>query len=171
VGMVILTRDMKASAREELARRLGLPGVWREWVEEGARLFQETLPRLVTSHLREEARARVFDLLRPYRHLEPLIAGAAASKGVKRKNLLRYLTRWRYVRPLLTGDDLKELGLRPGPVYQKVLDGLLRARLEGKVKTRRDETKWVKYIYKSLSPGSFNSPEGRVRGIDALGVF
>ena len=48
----------------------------------------------------------------------------------------RYMAEWRHVRPTLTGDDLRALGLPPGPVYTRILDTLLSARLDGKV---RDE--------------------------------
>ena len=48
----------------------------------------------------------------------------------------RYMAEWRHVRPALTGDDLRALGLPPGPVYTRILDTLLSARLDGKV---RDE--------------------------------
>ncbi len=44
-----------------------------------------------------------------------------------------YMSVWRFVRPTLTGDDLRVLGLPPGPVYAEILDRLLAARLDGEV--------------------------------------
>jgi tRNA nucleotidyltransferase (CCA-adding enzyme) len=38
----------------------------------------------------------------------------------------RYMTEWRHVRPRITGDDLRALGLPPGPVYTRILDGCWR---------------------------------------------
>jgi len=42
------------------------------------------------------------------------------------------------VRPerLLTGDDLQEMGLRPGPLFAEILRSLEDAQLDGQVKTR-----------------------------------
>jgi poly(A) polymerase len=40
--------------------------------------------------------------------------------------------------PAITGDDLKALGLEPGPLYKELLGALREAQLEGKVKTRED---------------------------------
>ena len=49
------------------------------------------------------------------------------------------------VRPerLLTGDDLRNLGFRPGPVFSKILRNLEDAQLEGQVKTREAAREFV----------------------------
>jgi poly(A) polymerase len=46
--------------------------------------------------------------------------------------------------PLLTGDDLKDLGLPPGPVYKELLDAVREAQLEGTLTTRADALEFVK---------------------------
>ncbi len=38
--------------------------------------------------------------------------------------------------PLITGDDLKQLGLEPGPRYKKILDAVRETQLEGTITTR-----------------------------------
>ena len=45
----------------------------------------------------------------------------------------RYWAEWRDVRPMLNGDDLRALGLPPGPLYTRLLDRLLAAWLDGEV--------------------------------------
>jgi hypothetical protein len=40
--------------------------------------------------------------------------------------------------PLVTGDDLKLLGLAPGPAYREILDSLRDAQLDGKIATREE---------------------------------
>jgi tRNA nucleotidyltransferase (CCA-adding enzyme) len=52
---------------------------------------------------------------------------------------LRYQTEWRSVETDITGDDLKTMGLKPGPLFGQLLDALRSARLDGKVSTRQDE--------------------------------
>src|SRR5882724_3525505 len=67
------------------------------------------------------------------------------------------------IRPskLLTGDDLREMGYRPGPVFSQILACLEDAQLEGKV-TTVDEAK--RYVGSKFRPKSAESPEegGRV---------
>jgi poly(A) polymerase len=40
--------------------------------------------------------------------------------------------------PLVTGNDLKALGLRPGPEFKRLLDAVREAQLDGTVRTRDD---------------------------------
>ncbi len=70
------------------------------------------------------------------------------SDSVKRQ-ISAYLTTYQHVKPTLSGDDLKTLGLKPGPIYKKILDRLLDARLNGEVKTKADERKLVKKLAKA----------------------
>jgi tRNA nucleotidyltransferase (CCA-adding enzyme) len=53
--------------------------------------------------------------------------------------LLDYLSFWRYVKSLTTGDDLKARGLAPGPRYGEILTKLRAAWLDGEVKSDREE--------------------------------
>ena len=50
------------------------------------------------------------------------------------------------VRPvrLLTGDDLIELGFRPGPGFREILDAAEDAQLEGKISSREEALQWVR---------------------------
>jgi tRNA nucleotidyltransferase (CCA-adding enzyme) len=48
------------------------------------------------------------------------------------------------VRPFLRGDDLRALGIPPGPVYRDILNSLLYARLDGHVQSRDDELRFVR---------------------------
>jgi tRNA nucleotidyltransferase (CCA-adding enzyme) len=66
--------------------------------------------------------------------------GAAA----RRKTVSRYLVELRNVRPTLDGEDLKALGIRPGPVFSEIFERLLDARLRGEVASRGDEEEFVK---------------------------
>jgi poly(A) polymerase len=45
--------------------------------------------------------------------------------------------------PLLTGDDLKEMALEPGPLYKKLLDAVREAQLEGTVTSRQEAIELV----------------------------
>jgi hypothetical protein len=54
-----------------------------------------------------------------------------------------YLGKWRRVHPHLRGDDLLNLGVRPGKAVGEALMGLRRARLEGRTKTREDEIELI----------------------------
>jgi tRNA nucleotidyltransferase (CCA-adding enzyme) len=54
--------------------------------------------------------------------------------------LLTYITRWQNLRPVLTGDDLRAVGIPPGPIYSRILIALRNAWLDGEVSTAAQET-------------------------------
>ena len=53
-----------------------------------------------------------------------------------RRQIWRYLTIWTNIQLLLTGDDLRQLGYKPGPQYRQILAELTIATLDGKVPDR-----------------------------------
>jgi hypothetical protein len=73
---------------------------------------------------------------------------AKSKRESTRKYISHYLTQLRNVRISLRGDDLKTLGIPPGPRYRKLLSELMDARLDGEVKTREDEVEYVKRTLK-----------------------
>jgi len=50
-----------------------------------------------------------------------------------RRSLWWYLTHWRWVKPPLSGEDLKQLGYKPGKLFKTMLDRILTAYLEGEL--------------------------------------
>ncbi|MFT4300724.1 MAG: DHHA1 domain-containing protein [Desulfovibrio sp.] len=47
------------------------------------------------------------------------------------KKLSRYITQWQHEKADISGDDLKGLGLPPGPLYSHILRSVLKAKLDG----------------------------------------
>ena len=70
----------------------------------------------------------------------PIASVYAVSLLAKEDALLDYLTRWRFVKPQTTGDDLLEMGVPRGPRYGEILTRLRAARLDGEV--NNDEQEW-----------------------------
>jgi tRNA nucleotidyltransferase (CCA-adding enzyme) len=59
-----------------------------------------------------------------------------------------YVTMLRSTETLLNGNYLKEIGFTPGPIFRKILDSLLDARLNGEVETLHDEVEFVQKNWK-----------------------
>ena len=59
------------------------------------------------------------------------------------------------VRPerLLTGDDLQEMGFRPGPLFAQILRALEDGQLEGQIKTRKEAEEYVLNSFGSKKRG------------------
>ena len=57
----------------------------------------------------------------------------ALGEDPARESIARYLETLRFVHPTVTGDDLRALGMPPGPAYSRVLHVLRQAWLDGQV--------------------------------------
>jgi tRNA nucleotidyltransferase (CCA-adding enzyme) len=64
------------------------------------------------------------------------VAGSESPAG---RQITQYQREWRYVRTIMTGHDLLELGLEPGPQVGELLEQLLFARLDGEALDEADE--------------------------------
>ncbi|MEG2172177.1 MAG: CBS domain-containing protein [Desulfovibrionaceae bacterium] len=61
--------------------------------------------------------------------------GRTTSEDV-RKNISRYITQWRSEKVDITGDDLCSMGLKPGPLFGKIMRQILTAKLDGAASSR-----------------------------------
>ena len=54
----------------------------------------------------------------------------------------------------MKGKDLIALGHKPGPLFKEIFEGILEAKLEGKVSTKEDEIEFVKARFGDLLASS-----------------
>jgi tRNA nucleotidyltransferase (CCA-adding enzyme) len=69
---------------------------------------------------------------------------ARCPEGEVPRYVRSYLTTWRHIRPSLTGDDLKRLGVPQGPHIGRLLADVLAAKLDGEAPTREAEEALVR---------------------------
>ena len=69
---------------------------------------------------------------------------AATKKEIVKRSISNYFTRLRYVHTLISGKDLKNMEIEPGPVFREILQTVLEAKLNGKLKTKSDELTFVR---------------------------
>lgn len=90
----------------------------------------------------------VYSLLEPQTY-EVLLVIKAKYKGKKLKQSIEnFLKTFHGMRTHITGYDLERLGITPGPVYQKILERVLNARLDGLVKTKGEEIRLIEKLLK-----------------------
>ena len=142
-GMALMDSLPQPAVQETLAR-LTFPRRQTQsmlWVsQEGARLLR-SLERIVNP-------SDTFRALRnlPDETLVFLMAKIRSERG--KQNIYDQFATYRRVRPILRGNDLKAIGLEPGPLYNRILERLLDARLNGEVKTEADERRLVSRLVK-----------------------
>lgn len=77
---------------------------------------------------------------------------ARTTRTSTKKFFSLYFTQLRGVKLHVTGNDLIKLGIPPGRIYTKILDGLLEAALNGKVSGREEELRFIRKKFVSEIP-------------------
>lgn len=78
-------------------------------------------------------------LLSEFNGLALLLGYLFDPSTLKRRAMHCQWKDWRWVRPAITGDDLKEMGVPPGPRYKQLLDALRNAWLDREVESLEQE--------------------------------
>lgn len=88
----------------------------------------------------------VFCLFKPLSYEEIIFIKAPYNKRNIQKYIEDFFKSYNGIRIQICGEDLKKLGLTPGPSYQKILSRVLNAKLNGAVKTKGDELELTKKL-------------------------
>jgi len=63
---------------------------------------------------------------------------------VVRQRIVDYSQQWRHLKPSVNGNDLRQLGLPPGPCYSLILKRLRDGLLDGEIAKGADEQTQIK---------------------------
>ncbi len=134
----LLLCDLNDAELAGLNRRYHWPAPVRRLIDE--------LPaaRALLPELSATPRASALDsLLQPYGIATIAVLHYAADQAA-REATARYLRELRLIRPPLNGDDLRHLGIAPGPQLGRLLRDLRAATLDGMIRDRAAAEQWVR---------------------------
>ncbi len=130
---------------KSLAKRMRFPATLTKIIQAACQLHTDLTTINVNQPSQWVSVLEEFPLLSIY-------AAYLSEDNDKTKKALRtYLAKWRNIEPVITGHDLKELGLPPGPEYKKILGSLRTAWLDGKIKSKEEELSLLKEILAGLN--------------------
>ena len=140
--LCLLVHNLNAKENENFIVHLNFPKnsaeAMRQTLQLKTQLHKLTNPKLKASE--------IYRLLYSY-SATAIQANVLASESlIASQNLLLYLNKLRYVKPLLNGEDLKKMGIPAGPKVGEILGALQKARLDGEVRTGKDEEKLVNHL-------------------------
>ncbi|WP_447972920.1 CBS domain-containing protein [Nitrospira sp. Kam-Ns4a] len=145
VYLLALLDELTPTAVGDTLHRLAFPERQAAKVRAG----HAAAPRLLRE-LSRRPKARPAEIVRVLKDLpeEALLylmakSGSEAVKG----QITAFLSTYRNIKPALTGEDLKAMGLKPGPLYRRILDALTAARVNGEVQTPDEERALVRRIW------------------------
>jgi len=135
----LLAYPLTDEESEQLISRLRLPKTLAQTLRDTNSL-KTKLESLANPEL---APSSVYYLLHNYSPPAITANSSACDSTVARRNINLFLSRLRYVKPALNGDDLVRMGIAPGPQIKEILKLLHEARLDGKVTSKQGEVELV----------------------------
>ncbi len=141
----LLIYSLNETAIEQSLARLNMPARLSKAMRDTLRL-KTRLPLLDAPALKS---SQIYYLLTEYDPLAIQANAIATESPIVRRSLQLFLTKLRYVRTALDGEELKRLGISRGPEMGRVLRILHKAKLDGEVRTRADERKLAVSSYES----------------------
>jgi tRNA nucleotidyltransferase (CCA-adding enzyme) len=147
VAFLILLDSLAEKEVEGLLDRFSLPEKFRLHFMQRRQMALHVVGRL--SHSPALGRSDLYFLLSQLPTDFLLYAMAKADSEPAKKAFSLYFTELKRIKVSLTGQDLKRMGLVPGPVYTEILRALHRARLDGKLANRQEEIEFVQKKYTS----------------------
>jgi len=138
--LCILIYPLSEEENEQFLYRLNFPKRSAQAMRHALNLKAQ-LPDLAKPHLKP---SDVYQLLHNYTSQAVQANAIASDSPVINQQLQLYLNKLHYVKPLLNGEALKRLGVPPGPQLGRILQILHVAKLNGKVKTKKQEEELVR---------------------------
>lgn len=125
---------------DELTGRLRFPKTTARVIEDTLRL-KEKLPSLAAPDMPPST---VYRLLEGYSPLSITVSALASDSPLIQQRLHLYSDKLRHVKTSLDGEALLAIGVSPGPKLGELLRALKEAKLDQKIKTRKEEMAFVR---------------------------
>ncbi len=142
--LALLTYSLTGEEKEHLISHLRLPKslaqILRDTDSLRAELQSLADPKLTPS--------RIYHILYSYSPLAITANSLASDSDVARRHIRLFLDKLCYIKPALTGNDLKRMGIAAGPRIKEILNLLHEARLDGKVTSKKGEEELIRGFLK-----------------------
>lgn len=142
VYLLALLESLKLKDALTVPERLQITGAVRDLCGSGWINAKKTIGMLIRrNNLRP---SEIYLMLHGFAIEHLLYMLAVVGHEHVRQYISQYIMDIQDQHPLTTGDDLKTMGIAPGPVYKAILTRLLTARLDGEVADKEGELALVK---------------------------
>ena len=130
---------------EPITKRLRLPKTIKTIVRDACQLWE------VQFILATEKPSQVTERLEAVHKLAIYALYTCTDSSLVREILKTFISIWTEVKPTITGHDLHDLNLKPGPHYSSILKLLKNAWLDGEISTKEEETEMLEKLIRDYS--------------------
>jgi len=98
---------------------------------------------LKSLRVRRLSPAGIYRVLEGLSTEETLFTASRAKGSLVTSRIGDFFRKYAKIKIKIGGNDLKKLGVPPGPLYSKLLAEVLHRKIDGKIKTKKDELKFI----------------------------
>jgi len=145
IYLMVILKDLNMNERLELLDKIYVPANIKGKMLDNIQAAESALQRLTS-----EDSVEIYNILKPL-NIETIILMMIYANESQRKSISLFLTKLKDIVPSITGENLKKLGIKPGPVYRKIFEAILREKLRGRLLSKEEEIDFVKEYKKALT--------------------
>ena len=128
---------------EDFCKRTEMTEVFRKRVLENTERYRDAMAKLPAA-IYTGKKSEIHKVLETLSQETMLFIMAKTKSEEIKKAISNYVTYKDVLRPFFTGEDLKKLGIKEGPIYKEILETLKDAKIDLNLKTKEDEEIFVK---------------------------
>jgi len=141
---IILTCSLSPTNLNEVIKRLRFRSAIQQTLRSANLLWHQQ------DQLSKLSPGKFSETIQSYPSLPLEVLGVISINEDFSKNINHYLSEWSKIKIHTTGDDLKELGIPPGPLYKQILKKIKMARIDGDIKTKKAEKRMLRDILENI---------------------
>jgi tRNA nucleotidyltransferase (CCA-adding enzyme) len=128
---------------EDFCKKTEMTETLKKRIIEDTEQFRDTVSRLPAA-IYTGKKSEIHKVLEPLSQETMLLIMAKTKSEEIKKAISNFVTYKDVLKPSFTGEDLKKLGIKEGPVYKEILETLKDAKIDLNLKTKEDEESFVK---------------------------
>lgn len=162
VYLMILTRRLPLAQIKMLCRDFSLTRSQTEKIC-SARENMEAVSKVI-SRRAAMTRSQIYKILSRLSYEENIFLLSLVKSGRAKERIGMFIYELSRLKIRLRGEDLQKLGIQPGPAYREILQRVLYAVIDGRLKSRADEVGYVKKLVRKGSAASvLGNPSSSLR--------
>jgi len=139
IYLMAILWELDNKERIELLDRINAPEHIKKILLENIDIAMKNLQLLSISKENME----IYNLLKPLK-IEIIILMMIHAKRPQKQAISQFITKFKDIKPLITGEDLKKMGISPGPVYKQIFEMIINKKLNGNLISKEEEIEFVK---------------------------
>lgn len=145
IYFLIFMQSLDLLHTKELIKRLKLKNDWKNIIIQTKINQKKVLKKIKNSEIKK---SDIYLLFKNFKKETIFYFALKDKKGIILENIKKYFLILKNIKLCITGNDLKKAGIKPGPVYKRILNKSLQKKIDGEIKNKQQEINFIKKYLK-----------------------